>query len=121
MNPNRIIQTSTAGDWSCAAVLERQVAMLSRKVLGATTTAKANGNAKPTRFSAKGLRVQRSRFGLGANDFGKLIGVSAQSIYNWEAEKGRPRAEQIASWVALRSLGKREAAARLEQMGGAKG
>ena len=104
------------------ALLERQVAMLSRKVLGATPMGKTNGDAsKPTRFSAKGLQAQRSRLGLGASDFGKLVGVSAQSIYNWESEKARPRTEQIAKLVALRIVGKREAAARLGQLSGAKG
>ena len=93
--------------------LERQVSMLSRKVVGATPKVDAS---KPTRFSAKGLQAQRSRAGLSQTDFGKLLSVSAQSIYNWESEKARPRAEQIAKLVALRSLGKREVAARLEQL-----
>ena len=92
--------------------------MLSRKVLGTPSTmVKADSTTKPVRFSAKGLQTHRSRLELGAGDFGKLLGVSAQSIYNWEAEKARPRAEQIAKLAALRSLGKREAAARLEQAG----
>ena len=55
-------------------------------------------------FLAKGLRAQRSRIGLSQTDFGKLLGVSAQSIYSWESEKARPRADQIAKLVALRSL-----------------
>jgi DNA-binding XRE family transcriptional regulator len=88
--------------------------MLSRKVL-ATQTAKVNGDAKPTRYSAKGLQAQRSRVGLSQTDCGKRLGVSAQSIYNWEAEKARPRAMQIAKLAALRSVGKREVAARLAQ------
>ena len=102
------------------AQLERQVAMLSRKVIGAKPAAvSVKGDAKPARFSAKGLQAQRSRVALSANDFGKLLGVSAQSIYNWESEKARPRAEQIAKLAALRALGKREVAARLEQLAGA--
>lgn len=103
------------------AQLERQVAMLSRKVIGAQpVVAKVEGETKPARFSAKSLQAQRSRVALSANDFGKLLGVSAQSIYNWESEKARPRAEQIAKIAALRALGKREVAARLEQLSGAK-
>jgi DNA-binding transcriptional regulator YiaG len=101
------------------AQLERQIAMLSRKVLRAAPV-NVDTNAKPTRFSAKGLQAQRSRVDLSATDFGKLLGVSAQSIYNWEAEKARPRAEQVAKLAALRGLGKREAAARLEQLNGVK-
>jgi len=99
--------------------VQRQVAMLSRKVLGKTSAAvKEDPDAKPTRFSAKGLQAHRSRIALSANDFGKLMGVSAQSIYNWESEKARPRPEQIAKLVALRAMGKREVAARLEQLAG---
>jgi DNA-binding XRE family transcriptional regulator len=101
------------------AQLERQMAILSRKVLAPLP--KAEGSTKNVRFSAKGLQAQRSRLDLPANDLGKLLGVSAQSIYNWESEKARPRPEQIAKLVALRSLGKREVAARLEQMNGTKG
>lgn len=100
------------------AQLERQVAMLSRKMPAA---AAAKESEKPTRYSAKGLKAQRARLDLGASDFGRLLGVSAQSIYNWESEKARPRAEQIAKLAALRAVGKREAAARLEQLNGSKG
>ena len=97
------------------AQLERQVAMLSRKVIGAASV-KANTNTKTSRYSAKGLQAHRSRLDLSALDFGKLLGVSAQSIYNWESEKARPRAEQIARFGALRGLGKREVAGRLEEL-----
>lgn len=101
------------------AQLERQVSMLSRKVIG-TAAVKIDANMKSTRFSAKGLQAQRMRLDLSAADFGKLLGVSAQSIYNWESGKARPRAEQIAKLAAMRGLGKREVAARLEQLAGGK-
>src|SRR5262249_25463219 len=100
------------------AQLERQVALLSRKVPAAPPT---KASEKPARFSVKGLKAQRVRLDLGASDFGKLVGVSAQSIYNWESEKARPRVEQIAKLAALRSVGKREAAARLDRLNGEKG
>jgi predicted transcriptional regulator len=103
------------------AQLERQVAMLTRKIIGGKPgTIKVDANAKTARFSAKGLQAQRSRLELSATDFGKLLGVSAQSIYNWESEKARPRAEQIAKLAALRGLGKREVAARLAELAGTK-
>jgi len=95
------------------AQLERRIAMLTRKVIG-TAAVTVDANTKPSRFSAKGLQAQRSRLDLSAADFGKLLGVSAQSIYNWESEKARPRTEQIAKLAAMRGLGKREVAARLE-------
>ena len=101
------------------AQLEHQVAMLSRKVI-TTAAVKVDAGTKPSRFSAKGLRAQRSRLELSAADLGKLLGVSAQSIYNWESEKARPRAEQIGKLAAMRGLGKREVAARLEGLAGSK-
>ena len=102
------------------AQLTRQVALLLRKTLGAPAVVAADTKGKPARFSAKGLKVQRERLGLSADDFGKLVGVSAQSIYNWENEKARPRAEQLSKVAALRGIGKREAKARLDQLGSAR-
>ena len=102
------------------AQLVRQVALLSRKTLGAPAVVPADARGKLARFSAKGLQVQRERLGLSAEDFGKLVGVSAQSIYNWEHEKARPRAEQVSKVAALRGIGKREAKARLDRLGAAK-
>jgi len=69
-----------------------------------------------SRFSAKGLASNRKRLGLSAADFGLLVGVSGQAIYLWEAGKTRPREEAIAAIIALRGIGKQEAAARLEQL-----
>ena len=98
------------------AQLERQVALLLRKTLGASAGVPAATTGRPARFSAKGLRVQRERLELSADDFGKLVGVSGQSIYNWEHEKARPRVQQLSKVAALRAIGKREAKARLEQL-----
>jgi DNA-binding transcriptional regulator YiaG len=96
--------------------LERQVMLLARKVLGARADASPDSTAKPVRFSAKRLHSQRSRLGLSATDFGRLLGVSAQTIYNWEHEVARPRSEQLGKLVALRGVGKRDAQARLKQL-----
>jgi DNA-binding transcriptional regulator YiaG len=65
------------------------------------------------RFSPKGLASQRKRLALSADDCGLLLGASGQSIYNWEAGKVRPRAEHLPAIATLRTMGKREAAARL--------
>jgi DNA-binding transcriptional regulator YiaG len=67
----------------------------------------------PSRFSAKGLASQRKRLGLSANDCGLLLGVSGQSIYKWEDGTARPRAKHLPALVALRSLGRKAAAAHL--------
>lgn len=69
------------------------------------------------RFRADGLKKHRARLGLSAADAGKIIGVSALTVYNWESGKTRPRASQLAGIARLRALGKREAAAKLEELG----
>ena len=93
--------------------LERQVSLLGGLVLKKPPVAPASTAAARVRFTAKGLRAQRKRLGLSAADYAQLVGVSPQSIYNWEREITRPRKEQIAILVALRTIGKREAQARL--------
>jgi DNA-binding XRE family transcriptional regulator len=101
--------------------LQRQVTLLSRKVLGAPPAVASDPTAKRVRFAAKGLRSQRNRLGLSQADLGTLLGVSAQSIYNWESESAHPRDEQLAKLAALRGIGKREAGERLKQRVGANG
>ena len=66
-----------------------------------------------TRFSPKGLKADRERLGLSADNYGKLVGVSGLSIYNWEQGKARPRESSIAALMSIRGIGKREAAKRL--------
>jgi DNA-binding transcriptional regulator YiaG len=98
------------------AQLERELASLARRIPSAPPAAKSGSAGKRVRFTAKGLRAQRHRLGLSAADFGKLLGVSAQSIYNWEREEAHPRGAQLAKLVAMREIGKREAADRLKRL-----
>ncbi len=98
------------------ASLERQVTLLLRKSASYRPEVSLEATAKPIRFSAKRLQSQRSRLGLSAIDFGRLLGVSAQTIYNWEHEVARPRSEQLGRLAALRGIGKREAGERLKQL-----
>lgn len=98
--------------------LEREVAALRRQAGRARPQAAEEGEDGPrARFSAKGLRSLRNRLGLSAEEFGRLLDVGAQTVYNWESEKTRPRAAQVPALAALRKIGKREARARLEQAG----
>ena len=102
------------------AQLERQMKLLLRKSLStdAVTAASRATTGTKIRFVAKGLKSQRERLGLSAGDFGKLVGVSAQSVYNWEGGQTRPRDEQIAKLVKLRSVGKRDAVELLRRAAG---
>ncbi len=66
------------------------------------------------RLRIDGLKAHRQRLGLSAADYGKLVGVSALTIYNWEAGKTKPRRSQLPRIVGVRGIGKREAVARLQ-------
>lgn len=92
--------------------MQRQIAASNRVTKGTQTTAAPTKSIK-ARFSAAGLKSHRAKLGLSASDYGQLAGVSAQSIYNYEAGKAAPRQSQIAALASLRTLGKREAMARL--------
>jgi len=98
--------------------LQRKVVPLERQVLKNTPSQTAEADAKHVRFTARGLRSQRQRLGLSAGDYGKLIGVTDQTVYNWEHETARPRKQQVALIASLRHMGKREVQARLEQLAG---
>ena len=69
--------------------------------------------ATALRFRAGGFATLRKKLGLSAEQMGKLINVSAQSVYHWEAEKSRPRASQLPAISAARKLSKKEAWAKL--------
>lgn len=119
------IRKATATYRRDIARLKRQIAELERK-LKAVASQKARSigateePGKPVRFVAKGLRSLRTKLGLSQPDFAKLMGVSPQSIYNWESKRAVPRKEQVAAIVSLRSIGKREAQARLQELVGGK-
>ena len=70
------------------------------------------------RFSARSVRAQRRRLALSAEDFAKLVGVSAMTVYNWEHGKGRPKNNRLGAFAALRTIGKREAVKKLEMLKG---
>lgn len=92
--------------------LERLVAKLA-KGAGKPVVDDDAGDAVKIRYSARSMAAQRKRLGLSAENMGRLIGVSGQTIYGWEAGSSRPRNGQMAAIAAVRKLGRREAAAIL--------
>ena len=91
-----------------------------RRVGRSTAIEKSADEAKDAeakyRFQAKGLLSQRRRLGLSAAECGLLLGVSTQSIYNWEAGKAKPRVVQLPAIAGLKALGRKTAAARLASL-----
>jgi len=96
--------------------LQRKVNPLQKQVLKNVPSQAAPGGAGSVRFTAKGLRSQRQRLGLSAADYGKLVGVTGQTIYSWEHGIARPRRGQLPRIASVRHLGKREALAQLRQL-----
>ena len=105
-----------------------EIAALKRRVAGLEAQIKRQGKgdarAKPAenadeesgtslRFRAAGFAALRKKLNISAAEMGKLLGVSAQSVYHWETGKTKPRASQLAAIAAVRKLGKRAVAAKL--------
>jgi DNA-binding transcriptional regulator YiaG len=126
----REVRAETLADRRRAASFRREIAELKRLVKGLAerverlergegrAIASPAGLAENARFRADGLRSHRARLGISAQDYGRLVGVSALSVYNWESGKARPRRRQLAALLAARPLGKREVMRRLAGLDG---
>jgi DNA-binding transcriptional regulator YiaG len=96
--------------------LERQLKAVNRRGARAASQddTEVHDGSPHLRFRPDGLKKHRERLGLSAQQAGKIMGVSALSVYKWESGKTRPRAKQLEAIAGLRKLGKREAFQRLE-------
>ena len=99
-----------------ASKLTSELARLEHRVGKDVAPQITEADPAKVRFAARNVISQRRRLGISAADYGKLIGVTAHTIYKWEHGAARPRQAQLAAFVAIRRLGKTEALARLEQM-----
>ena len=95
-----------------AQALEQELRLLRKASPKVAAQENDESSARAMRFSAKGLLSQRKRLGLSAEDCGLLMGASGQSVYKWERGV-RPRAKHLTAIAALKTMGKKEAAARL--------
>lgn len=119
-NEVEALKKSVAKFRSEIADLKRRASELEKLTARATRTQSRAINANPDaegtvryRFSAQRLAAQRKKLNLSAAEMGTLVGVSAQTIYNWEAGKSRPRQQQMAAIGMVRGLGKRQIKERL--------
>ncbi len=116
-----VLQRASAAYRRDIAALKREIATL-RRELKKTSSRPAALDAPATtsgklRFRADGFRTMRHRLGMSAAQMGKLLGVSEQSVYNWETKTATPRSAHLPTIAKLRSLGKREAHKLLERAG----
>lgn len=116
----KTIKKATAHYRRDIAALKRQVAQLVKlvgilqKALPQQPTLTAPTEIiEKVRLRIDGLKAHRARLGLSAAEYGKLMGVSGQTIYHWEMGKSKPRRSQLPAIVAVRGIGKREAMQRL--------
>ena len=64
----------------------------------ASNVSATSTSTKPSprsQFSGDALKAHRERIGLSADNYGKLLGASGLSIYNWEQGKTRPRKSDV--------------------------
>jgi DNA-binding transcriptional regulator YiaG len=114
------LRRASAGHRRQIAALKREIAALDRRSKSIAKSARSGATSNDAdegvkhRFSAKGFKALRAKLGLSASDLGTLLGVSMQSVYNWERGKATPRASQVSAIVGLRAIGKREAMQRLQ-------
>jgi len=100
---------------------EKEIKLLKRQTQQQGQPQAEEAPLESVRFSARSVKAQRQRLGLSAADYGKLVGVSGITIYNWEHGTSRPRKAQLAALVAVRGIGKREALLKLAKLTPKKG
>ena len=69
----------------------------------------ARGPHEGPRFSPKWVSAHRAKLGLSAADYGRLVGVTGLTIYNWEKGKTRPQQRQLEALMKVKGVGKRAA------------
>ena len=101
-------------------VLERENRLLRAKStrLEKETTPPAE-NLQKMRVTGKMIRSLRTRLGIAQVEMGKLLGVSGQSVYQWERKDGRLRLRETTKTALqrIRQMGKREVQAEMEKLG----
>jgi DNA-binding transcriptional regulator YiaG len=99
-----------------AQAVEQLLRRLSKEHTKPSPEVQRDVDPRKVRFTAKSLAAQRRRLGLSAEQCGRLLGTSSQSVYNWEQSKTRPLARHLPAIAGLRGLSKREATSRLQSL-----
>ncbi|MCZ6692024.1 MAG: helix-turn-helix domain-containing protein [Planctomycetota bacterium] len=91
--------------------LEREIARLSKEAEARQIQSIRVGakELKGIRIGPRSIQAQRKRLRLTREEFGKLAGVSANTIYLWETGGVSPREKSRGVLVGLRKLRAREA------------
>ena len=102
------------------ADLESQIKKIGKGAARSRTVETDNSDdpGPSLRFRVAGFAALRKKLGISAAEMGQLLGVSAQSVYHWETGKTKPRASQLAAIAAVRKMGKKAVARKLEAAAG---
>lgn len=106
--------------------LERQSKRIQKRVAVAVPDAPdaANGEEGESgprlRVSGKTVRTLRQRLGVTQAEFATLLGVTGQSVYQWERRDDRIRLRNatMQAFAEIKGIGAREARRRLEALAG---
>lgn len=113
------LKKASASYRSEIAGLKRRISELESALKKQATTTKNKTIARPEeeksllRFRVTGFANLRKKLGISAAQLGKLLGVSAQSVYHWETGKSKPRKSQLQAIAEVRKMGKKIVAAKL--------
>lgn len=108
-------RTEIAALKRCAATLEALVKKQGKAAPKVTPEAGTEEEGTSLRFRVAGFANLRKKLGVSAAEMGKLLGVSAQSVYHWETGKSKPRKSQLQAIAVVRKMGKKDVAAKLAE------
>jgi len=130
------VKSSVGPVHAANVALKKSVAELRKQVAALESALKKSGSlqrksadaqaaspaetAENIRITAKSIRALRAKLGLSQAAFAKLLGLSSQNILVMEHKEGRlrMRAKTLANVLAIRTMGRKEAQARLEALEG---
>jgi DNA-binding transcriptional regulator YiaG len=121
------VRRATARLRKDTAALKRRIVALERDMKGLQALVSKTAQAMPApapeeadkaRITAKGIRSLRRRLKLSGEEFGLLLGITPQAVYNLEKGKGalRVRASTRTGLLTLRGIGAKEARESLQVM-----
>jgi DNA-binding transcriptional regulator YiaG len=117
------LKKASAQHRSAIAELKRELAAMQKQLKQAERERTASAREKTAverkhRFSATRLAAHRTKLGLSAADYGRLVGMSGATIYLWERGESRPRPEQVRQLGLLKAMNRSVILKQLAQVKG---
>ncbi len=104
------------------ANLDKRLASVEAKIAsgklaagGKRVTVKVGVDKRKLKFSPAALKSLRYKLNVTQQEVAKLLGVSGNAVWQWEAGRAKPRLKALEEMRKLRKIGSREARKRLEK------